>query len=350
MKQVISKCGNICSSCPWGVWSRKGQTEEEWDSFFKDVKKYVGYSPTKNPCHGCQTPNDNLSKDVGVHNFLRGCSARKCAFYNDIRNCAYCSRYPCDKIKSLNVGNSREDAEARIGESIPNDKYLAYVRVFEGKKTLNEIRSSLSPDKIQEVKVVDAKPPRIVAFPKVSKKHMKYQSLHDVLSTILNSNLELSDTDTLAGQEMLKDRRILLLRLLWITANYGSLKADTLTVDSITITTHKKGTSGFPTSEGIWSRWLGILSKIGIHGEMELAQVGREQLISPMGWLRDRIRGSDEPAWHLRISLDEKLGGRASLKLLQSYAKSLDNEYGKRAYSRFNKADMRLFEEISTQV
>ncbi|MFW9811679.1 MAG: hypothetical protein ACFFF9_04420 [Candidatus Thorarchaeota archaeon] len=82
MKQVISKCGNICSSCPWRVWSRRGFTEEKWGSFFQDVKKYVGFSPPKNPCHGCQTPNEKLSKDVGVHNFLRGCSAQKWNWVN----------------------------------------------------------------------------------------------------------------------------------------------------------------------------------------------------------------------------------------------------------------------------
>ena len=84
MQPVISKCGNLCSSCPWGIWIRKNQTDEEWDTYAADVKKYLGFSPAKNPCHGCQTPNEKLSKDVGVHNFLRGCSARKCAFHNEI--------------------------------------------------------------------------------------------------------------------------------------------------------------------------------------------------------------------------------------------------------------------------
>ena len=139
MKPVYSKCGNMCSSCPWGVWIRRNQSPEEWKSFAEDVKKYAGYSPTKNPCHGCQTPTENLSKDVGFHNFLRGCSARKCAFHNDFRNCAYCSRYPCDKIKSLNVTINREAAEQRIGEPIPEDKYLAFVRIFEGMKNLDKV-------------------------------------------------------------------------------------------------------------------------------------------------------------------------------------------------------------------
>lgn len=334
----------MCSSCPWGVWVRKNQSPEEWVSYVEDVKKYVGYTPTKNPCHGCQTPTDRLANDVGVHNFLRGCSARKCAFQNDIRNCAYCSRYPCDKIKALNQSNSRETAEQRIGEPIPDDKYLSFVRIFEGKKTLDEIRSGLSSDKIQEVKTVDQKVPRIVTFPEVKKKHERYSSLHNALTKIITSELGLMDIDTLAGQDMLKSRRAVLLRLLWIVANYGTIYDTTLSVDSISISTHKKGTSGFPTSESGWTSWLEIISKIGIHGEMKLAPLDKSDLISPIGWLRDRIPGTHEPAWNLRVSLSGSLGGIESLKTLQSYVKQLSEQYGKRAYARFTKADMRFLQ------
>lgn len=345
MKQVISKCGNMCSSCPWGVWVRRTQREEEWDSYVEDVKKYVGYSPTKNPCHGCQTPTENLSIDVGVHNFLRGCSARKCAFHNEVRNCAYCSRYPCDKIKSLNLSNSRQDAEERIGEPIPDDKYLQFVRIFEGMKNLDEIRSGLSSDQIQSVKTVEKKPPKIVTFPEVKKKHMKYKTLHDALTTIITSELGLVDTDAVAGQEMLKKRRAVLLRLLWIIANYGLIDGKNLTVDSITINTHKKGTSGFPTTEGGWKRWLETLSNVGIYGSMKLAPLDKSELISPIGWLRDRIPGSNDPAWSLSVSLDEQYGGFETLKKLQVYVKELDEEYGKRSFGRFTKADMRFLQE-----
>ncbi|TFG96257.1 DUF3795 domain-containing protein [Candidatus Thorarchaeota archaeon] len=347
MEPVISKCGNMCSSCPWGVWVRRNQTPEEWDAFAEDVKKYVGYSPVKNPCHGCQTPTDNLAKDVGVHNFLRGCSARKCAFHNDIRNCAYCSRYPCDKIETLNSSNSRKHAEQRIGESIPDDKYMAFVRIFEGQKTLDEIRKGLDPSQIQEVKTIEQKAPKIVAFPDVKKNHMKYKQLYDSFSKIISSELGLKDTDTIAVQEMLEKQREVLLRLLWIISTYGFEEDETLSVDSITINTYKKGTSGFPTTEGAWNRWIAILSKAGIHGELKLASSDKSELISPIGWLRDRIPGSDDPGFHLRIFLDDKLGGYESLKLLQSYAMQLEEEYGKRAFGIFKKADMRLLEKKS---
>jgi len=345
MESVISKCGNQCSSCPWGVWIRRNQSDDEWDSFAEDVKVHLGYSPAKNPCHGCQTPTENLAKDVGVHNFLRGCSVRKCAFFNDFENCAYCSRYPCDKIKELNISNSKERVEQRTGKSIPDDKYMAYVRVFEGQKTLDEIRKELASDQILEVKPIEQKDLKVVAFPNVRKSHMKYKQLHDALTKIITSELGLTDIDTVAIQEMLEKRRAVLLRLLWMVSLYGVVDGETISIDSITINTHKKGTSGFPTTEGAWIRWLEILSTAGIEGELKLAPIDKSDLVTPIGWLRDRIPGSNDPSFHLKISLDDKRGGFESLKLLQSYAKLLEEEYGNRSFSVFKKADMRFIEK-----
>jgi hypothetical protein len=244
----------------------------------------------------------------------------------------------------MNAANSREHAEARIGEPIPDEKYLAYVRIFEGMKNLDEIRAGLGKDQIKDVKTVERKPPRIVQFPEVGKKYRKFKSLHDVLTSIISSELGLKHTDTLAVQELLKDKRAVLLKSLWIVANYGELRNGSLVVDSMTINTHKKGTPGFPTSEDGWRRWIANLSKVGIKGEMILAPLDKSELISPIGWLRDRRPGTDNPAWHLKVSFDTKLGGPKSLKMLKSYARHLVEEYDRKAYSKFVKADMRLFE------
>ncbi|MFW9769419.1 MAG: DUF3795 domain-containing protein [Candidatus Thorarchaeota archaeon] len=343
MKAVVSKCGNLCSSCPWGVWVRRTQSEDEWESYAAEVKKYVGYSVVKTPCHGCQTPSDKLSKDVGVHNFLRGCSARKCAFHNEVRTCAYCSRFPCDKIEVMNQGRSREDAEARIGEQISDEMYQKFVRIFEGKKNLEEIRSGLNPDEIRDPRPVEGKPSRITGFPAVSKKYEKYQILHNTLSTILESDQGVKDCDTMAGQELLKDRQAVLMRLLWLASTFGKVKGDRLIVDSIMINTYKKGTSGFPTSEAGWTRYLDRLSKQHIRGEMEFVLKDKSKRTTPSGWLRDQIPGSEDPVWYLILSFDAELGCKDSLELLHSYAQDIHQEYDKKAFAVFNKADMRLY-------
>jgi len=324
------------------VWIRRNQTEEQWDSYVSEVKMYVGFTPAKNPCHGCQTPNEKLSKEVGVHNFLRGCSARKCAFYNDFRNCAYCSRYPCDKIKSLNSSDRRRAAEERLGHPMPDDKYESFIRIFEGQKTLDGVRKGLSNDEIKEVKTENPKQSKIVDFPETDEKVGKYKPLHESMSAILSSKLGLIDTDTIAVQEMLEGRRDVLVRFLWILANYGTIKDKQLSVDSISISKHKKETSGFPTTEEAWNRFLDLISSAGINSEIELAPVDRNQLITPIGWLRDRIVGSDTPGYHIRISLNESLGGFPSLKLMQSFVKDLDEQFGKKGFAKFKKVDMRF--------
>ncbi|MFW9786121.1 MAG: hypothetical protein ACFFE2_03855 [Candidatus Thorarchaeota archaeon] len=244
-----------------------------------------------------------------------------------------------------NINNSRADAERRIGNHIPDDKYQAYIRIFEGMKTLDDIKENLSPSQIQEVKTVEEKHPKIVPFPDVKKKYMKYKTLHNVLSQILTSSLRISDIDTIAGQEMLEGRSSLLNRTLWILAAYGKLDGESLTVDSITIYTHKKGTSGFTTTEGVWTRWLGILSKVGIYGELKLAPVDRSELITPVGWLREQLRGAKQPGYYLHVSFHRDLGGLDSLKLLSSYGTELNREFGTRAFLRFKKADMRYLLE-----
>jgi len=235
-----------------------------------------------------------------------------------------------------------EEAEKRLGEPIPIDKYQAYLRPYEGKKTLDEIRAGLGPDQIREVEVVDLKTPKTLAFPgvKMDKKSAAHMALHSALCKVITSSLGLSDIDTIAGQELLIVRLELLLRLLWIVARYGTLKDAKVSVDSITISANKTGTSGFPTSEDAWRRWLDVMTGIGILSEMEFFTQEKNKIMTPTGWLRERIPVTGEPVWALKISFDDALGGMTFLKTLQSYARALEEKKGKSAFAAFKKADM----------
>jgi hypothetical protein len=44
----------------------------------------------------------------------------------------------------------------------------------------------------------------------------------------------------------------------------------------------------------------------------------------------------------MKISFEEKIGGTAALKALQTYAKELDKKYGSRAFQRFRDVDMTI--------
>lgn len=347
MSLVVGKCGNWCSVCPWGYRIRTNKNQAQWDFYVEDAKKYLGFTPTKNPCQGCQTPNGKLAKDVGVHNFVRGCSARKCAFHNGFENCAFCSRYPCDKIKEMNRSNRLDESEKRLGEHIPSAMYQAYIRPFEGMKTLNQVRTSLLPAQINEARTVEPKTSTVTAFPKVkkNKKNILYLKLHNALSKLITSSLGLSNIDTIAGQEMLLAHREVLLRLLWIIARNGKMKDAKILVDSITINANRAGTSRFPTTEAAWLRWLDMVSGTGFIAEMEFFTRETNKIMTPTGWLRERIPDTGEAVWSLKVSFEDTLGGIDSLKALQSYAKILDKKRGKTAFAAFKKAEMHFLKD-----
>jgi hypothetical protein len=317
----------------------------KWDDYVEEVKKYVGYTPTKNPCHGCQTPDDKLTRDVGVHNFLRGCSARKCALQSNLQNCAYCSRYPCDRLVVMNQEHTRETVSKRIGEPVPEAMYEKHVKIFEGTKQLDEIRTGLSGDEIVEVQIIEPKKAKLVEFPPSfgeSEKHIGLKKLYEALSSIALSSFGLKDGDTLATQEMIKRRKAVIFRLLWILALHGELDdTGTMMLDSIAISTHKKGTSGFPNTENAWLRLLAMMRSEGVEGEI-VPQT--DELYSGLGWLRDRIPKTQDSAWFLRLDFRAEIGGHDALRWLQEYGRRLEEEHGKRAYGRFRKVDMRALE------
>ncbi len=345
MEMIVGECGNMCNGCPWGRYLRAEMTPRKWEAYVEEVKKYVGYYPSKNPCYGCQTPDDELSKEVGVHNFLRGCSVRKCALENDLENCAYCSRYPCDHLVVLDQEHTRETVSKRLGEPVPDDMYEKHVKIFEGMKQLDVFRAGLSDDIIVAVQTIEPKKAKLTEFPPTlteSKKHSGLKKLHETLSSLAHSSFGLKDADTPATQEMVKTRRAIIFRLLWILAVHGELDdKGTMMLDSLSISTHKKGTSGFPNTEGAWLRLLAMMKNAGMQAEI-VPQT--DELYSGLGWLRDRIPKTEDPAWFLKVDFDEEIGGRDALRWLQEYGEKLEAEHGKRAFGQFRKVDMRVLE------
>jgi hypothetical protein len=132
---------------------------------------------------------------------------------------------------------------------------------------------------------------------------------------------------------------------LWILASYGTINGEVISVDSISIYKHKEGTSGFPHSEKAWKMLLGFLSKIGIKGKLKFVPIDKSKLTTPTGALREKIPGSNDPSYYLDVTFSKKLGGIDTIKLLQSYAIELESKYGKKAFSKFIKADMSYLQD-----
>lgn len=338
MLNHIAKCGNDCYRCPWSIHLRNRLSNEEWETFRVGVKKYVGYViQDLKPCHGCQTPTEELAKDVGVHNYLRGCPARKCAQHNGIKNCAYCSRFPCYQIKSMNQSYNRETVEARLGEPVPEDAYENYVEPFQGRRHLEQIRSELGDSEIVEMMPVKAKIVKTVLFPEGIEydDHGSYREIHSLITDVAASSLGLYDIDTFAVSEQLKKRRNGVFRFLWVLGLYGVVKENEMVLDSISYFKNKMGE--MPSTLSSMNQYLNILQSLRVEGE--LVTLNESDWLLPSGFLRTRARKSSDPVWELLFT--HKKSG--FFKDLKYYTEALYDKSQNRGLIKFRKADMRIF-------
>ena len=344
MEQAISKCGNYCGTCPWGCFVRSRISEEGWESYRNDAKKYVGFTPTAKPCQSCQTPNEKLAKDVGVHNFVRGCLARECATQNGIQNCAYCSRYPCDWIEARVGEITRESVSERLGEPVPDKAHEQFIEPFQGKAHLDVIRASLNSDDVIESKTVEPPVKSVIDYPaKVRIQGIRSSDLkavHTFLSTLANATFGLNHPDTIAGAGIIKDRRDILWRLLWTIILNGEPRngGKNLAMDGVTYAEHKKGRDPL-TTQFRANMYFKMLGDLGI--DAELIQL-HDKWTTDMRFLRTHIPRTHKPAWELVVSFNDEIGGKSTLEALRAYVDRLTKEYEKRAFSRFAKADMRF--------
>jgi hypothetical protein len=344
MVEVVSKCGMNCGECPWSPITRKDLAPEDFPAFAKRAKKILGYTPTKKPCLLCLTPEDKIPKDTKHwhSNFRRGCRIRQCVTRMGIKNCAYCSRFPCD-FEIQHAGTwDRETFEKRMGEPMSDEDYRTFVEPFEGVKRLQKIRSTLSPDQIVEAIVEEPLKLKVVDFPESlpypSGEIEGFKAVLTLLAGVKRSSLGLKDTDILPQQHRLKSRISHLIRFLWIFARYGKFKAENgghLVVDPEVYLDNRGSARGLGNWSTVKEVVLKNLERFGVHGELvELAE----------GWTTPTMSFRNQ-GWEMKLSFDDIIGGTATLKALRDFAMKLDAKYGKRAHRYFKDADMRVLSE-----
>ncbi|MHA1915177.1 MAG: DUF3795 domain-containing protein, partial [Promethearchaeota archaeon] len=158
MAQIISRCGNVCSECPWSKSIRKKIGKEDWEEYSKEVKRYTGYKPIKyewEGCVGCLMPTEELPKHP-FFNFLKTCRTRKCGTHNEVDNCGYCGRFPCANT----VGRTdftREKVSEKIGSTVDDKVFERYIKMFDGLTNLKKIRSDLKDNQIKNPKPISKK-------------------------------------------------------------------------------------------------------------------------------------------------------------------------------------------------
>jgi hypothetical protein len=316
-------------------------TKDELDELRKRAKAILGYTPLKKACFLCQTPNEEIPKGAKLP--LRNCIVRKCVTQMGIKNCAYCSRFPCDYEKEHASLWNRAMFEKKLGKPISDEDYQKFIKPFEALDRLEKIRARLKPDQIIEVVPLDPLTVKIIDFPEKlpysTQETKAFQNLHKLLGEIKQSPLHVDNTDLFPQQTRLKNRIKNFLRFLLIFGLHGILQEEN--VGSLLINAKAFSENrGTETGLLVWDFTEKVIFKIfpefGVHCELIVLS---EPWLTPMGYLRSK-------GWQMKISFDKQIGGLSTLKALQAYAKKLAAKYGKKDHLYFKNVDMRVLTEL----
>jgi len=95
MEEMIAICGLVCTKCPAFMATQNNDNEAreriamEWSSDEYKLK------PEDVNCDGC------LSASGKIMNFVEECDVRQCGLEKNVKNCAYCEEYPCNKLDKI---------------------------------------------------------------------------------------------------------------------------------------------------------------------------------------------------------------------------------------------------------
>ncbi|MGD0582975.1 MAG: DUF3795 domain-containing protein [Bacteroidales bacterium] len=99
METMIAYCGLACNSCPIHLATLEKNVARQAEmrvSIAGELSRIYGTKPKPEiitDCDGCKAASGRLFTGCS------GCEIRKCAIMKSMINCAYCSEYPCDRLK-----------------------------------------------------------------------------------------------------------------------------------------------------------------------------------------------------------------------------------------------------------
>jgi len=130
-EESLSRCGYRCDLCPAFIATQKNDMVglSRLSQEFKNL--YGFHLDAENlKCDGCMR---ELGRKVD-----KNCPVRPCCMRRGFRTCAECPDYVCDSLKKRLV--DRSEIEKNLGHRISDQTYIAYVKPFESKARLDEIR------------------------------------------------------------------------------------------------------------------------------------------------------------------------------------------------------------------
>ncbi|HNT25195.1 MAG TPA: DUF3795 domain-containing protein [Anaerolineales bacterium] len=134
MEPIITRCGYRCDLClayrP-NVEKNPANQQKLSDGWHK----YFGFRipPEQILCDGCMAPGTPKLID-------QSCPVRSCVIEQGLDHCAQCMQYTCKKLTERIV--AYEEIRQRVGEEIPEDDYLSFIRPYENRERLDAIRTS----------------------------------------------------------------------------------------------------------------------------------------------------------------------------------------------------------------
>jgi hypothetical protein len=330
-KDWYGKCGCNCGRCPGFAGNARTDADRQYCS--DGWAKYLGARLNQSSirCRGCQTLEP---WKAGYLLPDRGCVIRPCAIESGAKTCANCSAFPCG---AHGRDIDRAQVAERLGETIPEDDYLAFIEPYERVKHLEEIRAALAPEDtlvapaaVKPIRARVARFPDDLALPK--EEAMALAAVHKLIVDIQSAR-----ADTYACHLVRKRRRPHMLGLLWAAACYGDL------VENERVQLVLDGTVHGERPE---VNWFVRKRDNAFFGAVRQAA----RLLEDLGVRWEFVSLRD--GWLFRISLDERAGGQPALEALKRYVSWLVEQHGDptyarnsrykgEAYARFARADMR---------
>jgi len=97
MDQIIGYCGLLCSGCKIYLATReknKSKKQKMISEIICACRELYGveYKPSDiTPCDGC-------TSGARIFSPCKNCLIRNCAFEKQVKSCALCDMYPCEKL------------------------------------------------------------------------------------------------------------------------------------------------------------------------------------------------------------------------------------------------------------
>ena len=96
MEKMIAFCGTACTECPAFLATKNDDNTERKRIAELWSKQYnADIKPEGINCEGC------LSDGGITFSYCKVCEIRKCGQEKNLKNCAYCSEYICEKLNQF---------------------------------------------------------------------------------------------------------------------------------------------------------------------------------------------------------------------------------------------------------